>query len=95
MSNFHGKIFADESSAPLPAAASKLTEARAANGTMRAAETDYVLRLGRRMAMLVRNGTRRRGDATLGAEAVAPAADGDAQLDTAALASCFKTSRQG
>jgi hypothetical protein len=32
--------------------------------------------------MLVRNGTRRRGDATLGAEAVAPAADGDAQSDT-------------
>ena len=91
LSNVHEKIFADESSAPLPAAASKLTEARAANGTMRAAETDYVLRLGRRMAMLVRNGTRRRGDATLGAEAVAP----DAQLDTAALASCFKTSRQG
>ena len=88
-------LFADESSAPLPAAASKLTEARAANGTMRAAETDYVLRLGRRMAMLVRNGTRRRGDATHGAEAVAPAADGDAQLDPAALASCFKTSRQG
>jgi len=70
-------------------------EAWAANGTMRAAETDYVLRLGRRMAMLVRNGTRRRGDATHGAEAVAPSADGDAQLDPAALASCFKTSRQG
>lgn len=32
--------------APLPAAASKLTEARAANGTTRATETDYVLRLG-------------------------------------------------
>jgi hypothetical protein len=29
----------------LPAAASKLTEARAANGTTRATETDYVLRL--------------------------------------------------
>lgn len=40
--------------------------------------------------MLVRNGTRRRGDATLGAEAVAPAADDDAQSDTAALASCSK-----
>ena len=39
--------------------------------------------------MLVRNGTRRRGDATLGAEAVAPAADGDAQPDMAALASCL------
>ena len=35
------------------------------------------------MAMLVRNGTMRRGDATLGAEAVAPAADGDAQSITA------------
>lgn len=45
LSNVHGKIFADESSAPLPAAASKLTEARAANGTTRAAETDYVLRV--------------------------------------------------
>jgi hypothetical protein len=92
LSNVHGKIFADESSAPLPAAASKLTEAGAANGTTRAAETDYV---GRRMAMLVRNGTRRRGDATLGAEAVAPAADGDAQPDTAALASCFKHRGRG
>lgn len=45
--------------------------------------------------MLVRNGTRRRGDATLGAEAVAPAADGDAQPDTAALASCFKHRGRG
>jgi hypothetical protein len=37
--------------------------------------------------MLVRNGTWRRGDATPfpGAEAVAPAADGDAQPDTAAV----------
>ncbi|GJN30597.1 hypothetical protein PR202_gb18912 [Eleusine coracana subsp. coracana] len=34
--------------------------------------------------MLVRNGTRRGCDATLGAEAVAPAVDGDAQPDTAA-----------
>jgi hypothetical protein len=38
---------------------------------------------------------RRRGDATLGAEAVAPAADGDAQPDTAALASCFKHHGRG
>jgi len=51
---------------------------------------------GRRMAMLVRNGTWRRGDANPGAEAVAPAADGDAQPDAAALAAaCLTPPRQG
>jgi len=48
------------------------------------------------MAMLVRNGTWRRGDANPGAEAVAPAADGDAQPDAAALAAaCLTPPRQG
>ena len=46
--------------------------------------------------MLVRNGTWRRGDANPGAEAVAPAADGDAQPDAAALAAaCPTPPRQG
>jgi hypothetical protein len=47
----------------LPAAASKLTKPRRPCKLDGAAETDYVLGLGRRMAMLVRNGTWRRGDA--------------------------------